>query len=182
MNKIKLCIGVKESMKSISWLSLDIKGTPDILDDANRLEKIESENCEIILAVAVLEHLNWDGWGFHRMMQTIDLLKLWKSKLCYEGLIRISVPDFDLILDVLIKYRDHYWDLRDTSYNDLIGLIYGRQINQHRMVYNFAALNFCLKEAGFSNIRKVTNISELIPAFNLCAKDNRMINIEAQRL
>lgn len=189
--RTNLCLGVQQSMKSISWLSVDVTGNPDIKDNAETLFKIKNNSCEVIVASQILEHLNYQGHGSQRIAGTITILKRWKEKLCLGGSIYIAVPDLDIILDVLVKYRNRYWQLQDTPYKDIIGSIYGRSTKCptfHRMVYNFAALKYCLEKADFEKIkrldgRNIVDNLKFLPLFNPSVKDiHRVLRIEAWKL
>lgn len=185
---MKLCIGLNESLKKIggNWRSLSMEGTPDIKDDARILKEIENESCEEILASAVLEHLDYRGWGSKRVEKTIVILKLWYSKLIMGGKIYITVPDLDVVIEVLTKYRERYWEIRETVYKDIIGCLYGagqNQYNFHSMVYNYPCLKHCLKQAGFTNIRKVKpeDISSEVLKYNVDAFDIRALSVGAEK-
>ena len=185
----KLCIGVQESMKSIGWRSVDVRGHPDNKENAEKLEGIRNNSCEVILASAVLEHLNYQGHGSKRIEKTITILQTWKRKLRLNGKLYVCVPDGDVVIDTFVKYRNRYWDIYDTPVKDIIGLIYGKGTKSptyHRMIYNFSALKYCLQQAGFKDIKKLDNSpasdEKFLVHFNPSASDHgRVLRVEARK-
>lgn len=185
----KLSLGVRESMASIGWQSLDVSGFPDIKDDAEKLNKIGDSSCETILASAILEHLNYQGHGIQRIKKTIAVLKIWKRKLRLGGKLYICVPDGDIIIDALVEHRNQYWDLHNTPYKEVLGFIYGKgskPFTHHRMIYNFSALKYCLEQAGFKEIKRLDDSSasdeKFLLYFNLDASDHgRILRVEARK-
>jgi len=79
------------------YTHLDIRDLPhvDIIDDAETLEKIEDESCDKILAVQVLEHFS------HK--KTLNILKLWYSKLKSDGELELEVPDLKLFCTLWVN-------------------------------------------------------------------------------
>jgi hypothetical protein len=172
-------------MRHLGWLSLSPIGTPDIFDDAEKLKKIKDGSCNKIIASHILEHLNYKGTGKKRVEKTIKILKLWKRKLKPGGTLFISVPNLDVIIDVLNKHKDDYWLLDGVvDGKDIIGPIFGAmdtEYNCHSMLYNYKCLEHCLKMAGFDNIQLVSDTSQLIPIYNPSTEDYRSLNIRADR-
>lgn len=185
----RVCIGVQESMRSIGWWSVDVRGYPDSKEDAEKLEGIRNNSCEVILASAVLEHLNYQGHGSKRIEKTITILQTWKQKLQPNGKLYICVPDGDVVIDTFVKYRNRYWDVYDTPVKDIIGLIYGKGTKNptyHRMIYNFSALKYCLQQAGFKDIKKLDDSlasdKKFVVRFNPSAFDpGRVLRIGARK-
>jgi len=171
-------------MEKIGWLSLDMRGSPDILDDAKTMKKVKDESCEQIIASHILEHMQYIGRGEERVLQTINILKLWRSKLFSNGKIFISIPDADVIIDTLFKYKECYWALNDiVEKGDILGYLYGYMAeswDSHSMLYNFSCLKYCLQQAGFINIQRIFDVSQFLPEYNLAAADPRALCICAK--
>jgi predicted SAM-dependent methyltransferase len=176
---MNLCIGVNTSLKEKGWTSLSIEGTPDILDDAFILSKVDDNSCDFILASHILEHGRYIGPGNNRTNMVVDILKTWYSKLKYDGKIIICVPNGDWIIDRLMQYRDSYWKREDQE--DILGLVYGggaNEYNLHKIFFNFTYLNECLKRVGFYNIKQINNPLVLIEE-NPSGQDYRGLCVEA---
>jgi len=184
---MKLCIGLNKSLKeaNIGWVSLSIEGNPDIKDDARVLKNIKNESCEIIMASAVLEHLNYCGWGSARVEKTVQYLSLWNSKLIPEGKLYVCVPDLDIAIKI-IQENPIYWEIKNTKWKDVMGMFYGAGANVyniHTMIYNYTCLEYCLKQAGFINIKKIksTEIPPEILEYNKDASDIRGLCVYAEK-
>ncbi len=83
---MKLEIGCGDRPRE-GFTNLDFRELPgvDIVDDATKLTKIEDNSCEEIRAVQVLEHFSH--------LETLNILKVWFSKLKEGGILHIEVPD-----------------------------------------------------------------------------------------
>jgi predicted SAM-dependent methyltransferase len=76
----------------------DVAGV-DIVDDVSKMTKFEDESVDNIIANNILEHFAPD--------RTLDILKLWVSKLKKGGTIVIGVPDGEFIYDRYLN--DETW-------------------------------------------------------------------------
>jgi len=182
-DKIKLCLGVNRSMKEIGWISVDVQGKPDILDSAKTLQKIQPNSCEQIIASHILEHLEYAGYGEQRIIQTVQVLKIWRSKLIPGGNIFIAVPDADKMANIITAYPDSYWTNKNPSGIDIVGPLFGGDHGSgdfHSMLYNFLTLKYCLEQAGFKNIYKMENSAYFLPEYNASAGDAISIHIYAE--
>jgi len=126
------------------WTNLDIgifdDAIVDVVDDARTLKTIKDGSCEIIYASHVLEH-----FGRH---DHIYVLQVWRRKLRPGGILRISVPDFDKVVE---KYNE-------TSDLELIsGFLLGGQrtsYDYHNMIFNKSSLEAALRAAAFSEVNE----------------------------
>jgi predicted SAM-dependent methyltransferase len=126
------------------WVNLDIDifedASVDIVDNAKTLKTIKNSSCEVIYASHVLEH-----FGRHEYK---DALRIWFRKLRKGGILRLSVPDFDKVVEV---YR------ATSNFNLVLGFLTGGQrtrYDYHNMVFNKRFLASSLDEIGFSNIQE----------------------------
>jgi len=122
------------------WLNVDISELPaaDRLDDVSTLETIVDNSCEIIYASHVLEHFGRNEY--------LDVLKVWHSKLCPGGVLRLAVPNIGAALT---------W-YNGENLHELLGIFYGGQrssYDYHKMGFDEKSLSIKLKELGFKNIK-----------------------------
>ncbi|HSW36365.1 MAG TPA: methyltransferase domain-containing protein [Candidatus Limnocylindrales bacterium] len=104
------------------------------------LHMFSDEYADLIYACHVLEHLSHNS--------LLDVLKEWRRVLKINGVLRISVPDVDKIIDV---YFSENKDIRT-----IIGPLMGGQdfqFNYHKSVFNEKYLNDLLFLTGFHDIR-----------------------------
>jgi len=95
---------------------------------------------DLIYASHVLEHIS--------MLKLKEVLNEWKRVLIPKGVLRLSVPDFDRIIDIYNcnnKNIEYVWMplLGSHEYKE----------NSHFSVLNFSFIKNLLKEIGFSEIR-----------------------------
>jgi hypothetical protein len=134
------------------YIHLDERDLPDIeiIDDARILSKIENESCDEILAKQVLEHFS------HR--DTLNILKIWYSKIKPGGKIHIEVPDLKLFCTLWVNgYIREPWAFVS---------IYGGQDydgNFHKAGFSVEYLTYLLNQVGFKDI---TNLMKDIPNTN----------------
>jgi len=112
----------------------------DFVSDVSQLSFIEDGSCDEIYACHVLEH-------FGRLKYQ-PVIEEWSRVLKKGGLLRVSVPDFDAIVE---EYR------QNKNLQSVLGLLYGGQTyeqNYHYMAFNFETLSDVLKKNRFSRIEK----------------------------
>jgi predicted SAM-dependent methyltransferase len=115
----------------------------DIEDDIRFLNKFKKNSVKEIYACHVLEHFSH--------AQIPKILKRWFDVLTPGGVIRISVPDIDRIVNIYSKNLEHFNTDGNTPW---IGLIYGGQstdYDYHKTGFNFSWLSHLLKKSGFEN-------------------------------
>lgn len=109
----------------------------DYVYDISRLDFIENNSVDEIYASHVLEH-------FKRHLIK-DVLLEWNRILKPNGILRISVPNFESIVK-------HYNEHKDIT--KLIGLLYGGQdydYNFHHVCFDFNYLKKILEECNYIN-------------------------------
>ena len=137
MNKLHLGCGDK---KINGYINVDIRKLPsvDIVDDVKTLITFDDEYADVIYASHVLEHVG--RWEY------MDVLKNWYRKLKNNGVLRIAVPDFGMVVD-------HYNENKNMVI--LRGLLYGGQNypqNYHYCVWDFNSLKDDLISVGFRDV------------------------------
>ncbi|MBK8742077.1 MAG: hypothetical protein IPM02_22360 [Betaproteobacteria bacterium] len=114
-----------------------------LVSDGFELAEFTDGSIGEIYLCHVLEHFSiLDGEIFLRRLRT---------KLCAGGLIRISVPDFDTILEI---YEDSGRDVKEIR-----GILLGGQEyahNFHKSVFNGRVLEELLTDCGYVNVTRWT--------------------------
>jgi len=174
---MRICLGFSKSMEEAGFKSVDIQGTPDIVDNAFELNKIKDGSCDVIIASHVLEHAPYSGTASYRTGMAVNILKLWYTKLKDGGSIYISVPDFDFIIVHYMKIRETFWDYAV----DIVGPLFGGGANihdSHKMIFNRPIMRYIMENAGFVDINDLPHGSpEFLPEFNGSSLDRRGFNI-----
>lgn len=105
------------------------------------LSPFKDNSVDLVYACHCLEHF--------RYQKVPDVLAEWFRVLKKDGTLRLSVPDFDLLLEI---YKQH-----DRDINTIIEQIMGGQnykYNFHLTVFNRASLEALLKSTGFKEVRE----------------------------
>tara|TARA_R110000796_G_scaffold129053_1_gene244723 strand:- start:632 stop:1174 length:543 start_codon:yes stop_codon:yes gene_type:complete len=139
-NLIKLHIGCGNK-KIKRFINIDSRDLPwvDIVADATNLLMFEKGTVDLIYCSHILEH-----FGRHKYQ---DVLKHWISLLKKGGALRISVPNFEAIVEHYLKHKD---------LSKLVGLLYGGQTypeNYHYYAWDFQSLKEDLEKLGMSEVR-----------------------------
>lgn len=124
------------------WIHID-GGDYDHLDyhDITKLE-FRNDSVDLIYASHVIEY--FDKW------EITALLWEWRRVLKPGGILRLAVPDFEVMVDL---YKQGY--VLDMFIGPLCGRMpMGDQMIYHKMVYDYELLSRLLNNTGFSNIRR----------------------------
>lgn len=100
----------------------------------------EDGSVDLIYACHVLEHFKRADIG--------KVLKEWSRVLKPGGVLRVSVPGFEELVEIYKKYDD---------LNLILGPLVGGQTylyNFHYMAFDFKSISALLKEAGFSDVKR----------------------------
>lgn len=123
------------------WVNIDARLYDHVHLVSNGFQLNEFSNGAIseIYLCHVLEHFSF--------LEAESLLKIFKGKLCQGGVIRISVPSFDRLIEV---YKNCDFDLTKIKFALMGGQDY--QHNFHKSVYNLKSLRELLENCGYKNI------------------------------
>ncbi|MEA3213374.1 MAG: hypothetical protein QOE70_6431 [Chthoniobacter sp.] len=119
----------------------------------DRLQKFRSGCADLIYASHVLEHIS------HR--ETLNVLREWRRVLKTGGVLRLAVPDFDVISRL---YQDGGCDVAVVE-----GVLLGGQdyaYNYHKAVFTERSLTRLLAQAGFTQVRRWTYGSSPMTSLN----------------
>lgn len=141
MSELKLHLGCG-TKKINGFVNIDIREdvNPDLIDDVGKLNNVKDSSVDLIYVCHVLEH-----FGRHEYMK---VLQRWYYTLKEGGVLRISVPDFNSIVQYYNKHKD---------VTKLIGLLYGGQTykeNYHYYAWDFESFSNDLKSVGFTSVRR----------------------------
>lgn len=122
------------------YVSVDIRDGVDA-----RALPYEDGSVDEIYASHVLEHLGWKDVG--------ETLKHWWKLLKPGGKVKIAVPDFSRIADLL----------NDQNFQYMLATAMGGQTHEHdfhKSAFNEKALTWWLNQCGFGNVRPFEPIAE----------------------
>lgn len=123
------------------WVHID-GGNYDHLDSHSITDlNYEDNSVDLIYASHVIEYFNRE--------EIIPIIKKWKSKLKPGGVLRLAVPNFEIITKLYLE--------SNLPLNKFIGPLYGKmemgeEIIYHRTTYDFNELKSLLIECGFAKI------------------------------
>jgi predicted SAM-dependent methyltransferase len=119
----------------------------DYRHSVDSLPMFQDGTAELIYASHVFEYFD--------RQQAASVLAEWHRVLMPEGVLRLAVPDFQVLIDV---YN------RTGELSSILGPLYGRmvvqggnnkeQIHYHRTVYDFYSLKKLLEENGFTDVHR----------------------------
>ncbi len=115
---------------------------PNVIDDIFKLEKFADESVELLYYSHGLEHA--------KRHERFDVLKQWKRVLMIGGVLRLSVPDFDVVARAHVE--------KTVPFEKLWSSLNGSQRHfphdVHYHVYTFDSLKADLESVGFANVRR----------------------------
>lgn len=163
-----------------SFINVDGFPFPHVhyIRDISDLSFFNDNSVDLIYASHCLEHFHYS--------EILSVLKEWQRVLKKGGILRISVPDLDLLLKI------YYQNEEDPDY--IIPQLLGGQNNKfnfHYMVFNKTNLTNKLIEAGFSNVKRWTPNSSLMTTFNDFSNYSKIVkgksfpvslNVEAKKI
>ena len=107
----------------------------------NKLSPFRDSSVDLIYACHCLEHFS------HK--QILKVLKEWHRVLKKGGVLRVSVPDFDSMVDLyLATGRDIQYVLAPLMGGQ------GAKYNHHMTLFNEASLSRLIIDAGFTKVQK----------------------------
>lgn len=153
------------------FINIDAEAYPHVhyIQDVRKLNNLPGNFADLIYASHVLEHVSF--------RETLDVLKEWKRVLKHGGTLRLSVPDFDILVQA---YQSSGNDIGKIEEPLLGGQNY--EYNFHKNAFNEKRLTKLLDSAGFRAIRKWDAHNDEIN-FNDFAKNFKgSLNMEADKI
>jgi predicted SAM-dependent methyltransferase len=123
------------------WINIDARDYPHthlVANNFSLAEFVDGSISEIYMC-HVLEHFSF--------VEADLLLRNFKKKLCVGGLIRISVPSFDSLIDTYLGNNKNIDFVK-------MALMGGQdyEFNFHKSIYNYQSLKKLLEESGYSDV------------------------------
>lgn len=106
----------------------------------DQLKRFPKESVDLIYACHCLEHFSF--------LKIPSILSEWHRVLKFGGIIRLSVPDFDLLVKV---YNENYNDINSIAMALMGGQDY--KYNFHMSIFNHKSLEELLKSVGFHSVQ-----------------------------
>jgi len=124
------------------FINIDCRYQPgvDKIDNVGMLRRYKKDSIDLIYACAVLEHFG--------RYENKNVLKRWCEILKPGGMLRISVPGWEELIEHYIEHKD----LRI-----LMGMLYGGQDyaeNFHYYIWDYKTLEEDLLDAGFMTVKR----------------------------
>jgi predicted SAM-dependent methyltransferase len=138
---MKLHLGCgKKFIKGFKHVDLLDFGHIDYRTSVDDLNFAKDNSVDMIYAAHVLEHFG--------RFEYKDVLKEWFRVLKPNGILRVSVPSFDSVVEY---YKNH-----DDNLELLLGLVVGGQkigqYDYHKMIFDKKFLTKELKDVGFNDV------------------------------
>jgi predicted SAM-dependent methyltransferase len=136
---MKLHLGCGNRDFGPEWVNIDKDAAhPHVV--YNNVTKLlqPDDSCSLVYASHLLEYFDRE--------EAIDVLKEWRRVLEPEGVLRLAVPDFEIMSRLYSKGH---------SLNTFLGPMYGKMGSfpiYHKTVYDFMSLKSILYAIGFKNV------------------------------
>jgi len=148
---IKLNLGSGWRNFGEDWVHIDIGEYPHVKSQDITKLKYDNNSVDLIYASHVFEYFD--------RKEGLEVLKEWYRVLKQGGVLRLAVPDFEIMAKL---YSDGSFPLKN-----FVGPLYGRMkagakgpneanapLIYHKTVYDFSSLKEILESIGFKNIQK----------------------------
>jgi SAM-dependent methyltransferase len=140
---IKLNLGCGARNFGSDWIHIDGGDYPHL--DSNDIVDLPFENdmVDLIYASHVFEYFDRE--------EGKEILQKWYSKLKPNGIIRLAVPDFEVIANL--------YSQKKYKLSNFVGPLYGRMkmgstLIYHKTVYDFYDLEMLLKSVKYRNVKR----------------------------
>lgn len=128
------------------WINVDNRGYPNIDYVLDVTQGLPFRDLDFVFAEHFIEHVRYD--------KALQFLRGCREALGEDGVIRLSTPNLDWVWRT--QYHPDTWTSDAEKVRDCFGLNRGFRGWGHEFLYNFAALEATLHEAGFANVKQVT--------------------------
>lgn len=153
------------------FINIDALPLPHIhyVRDIRKLGVLSDNFADLLYSSHALEHISH--------LELAKILKEWARIIKNGGTIRLSVPDFDKILEM---YHSSQNDIKSIKDPLMGGQDYA--YNFHKSVFNEKYLSELLTEAGFRNIRKWDASKDNFGFNDYAKKFKGSLNLEGEKI
>jgi predicted SAM-dependent methyltransferase len=139
---IKINLGSGKRNFGSDWIHIDGGDYPHL--DSKDIVNLpyEDNSIDLIYVSHVLEYFNRE--------EAIDVLTKWRSKLKPGGVLRLAVPNFEVMSKLYIEGKYPIEQFLGPLYGQMV---MGDQTIYHKTTYDFKSLENLLKFIKFNNIR-----------------------------
>ena len=141
MKKINMGCGWRDF--GDTWIHID-GGNYDHLDynSITDLSQFPDDTIDLIYASHVVEYFDRD--------EVLPLLKEWKRILKPGAILRVAVPNFELLASLYLENK--------ISLSEILGPLYGKMAMgndkiYHKTTYDYVSLEKVLKDSGYGDIK-----------------------------
>jgi predicted SAM-dependent methyltransferase len=124
------------------FINIDFKPAPHVhfVHNVTDLPFLDNGSVDLVYACHVMEHFPID--------QVKNILWEWRRVLKDGGVVRLSVPDFEKLLEVYFDNNKNVESIRPALMGDIDGY------NSHLLLFNYEFLQKTLEDNGFRNVRR----------------------------
>lgn len=137
---MKVHLGCGKRNFGSDWVNIDIEKFPHVTSHSVETLPFADGSCDLLYASHLIEYFNRE--------KIVEILNEWNRVLKPGGILRIAVPDFEVMCNL---YKNGY------SLDTFLGPLYGKWSNPafyHKTVYDYRSLKELLMRIGFSKVHR----------------------------
>lgn len=138
---MKLHLGCGKRDFGNGWHHIDYVDYPHVVSNDVTNLSYDNDSCDVIYASHLLEYFD--------RQEVIEVLKEWRRVLTVGGILRLAVPNFEVLSKLYSE--------RVITLDQVVGPLYGKWNNPpiyHKTTYDFDSLGKVLKDCGFKDVKK----------------------------
>jgi predicted SAM-dependent methyltransferase len=142
--KMKLHLGCGKRDFGSNWIHIDCGDFPHVASHDITQLPFDDYSCSVVYASHVIEYFDRD--------EVVPILKEWHRVLKPGGILRLAVPDFNVMVDLYLRSTMPIEKLLGPLYGKIqppgCGAIY------HKTAYDFQSLRTLLESVGFKSVQR----------------------------
>jgi len=138
---MKLHLGCGKRDFGDGWHHIDYVDYPHVVSNDVTNLPYDNDSCDVIYASHLLEYFD--------RQEVIEVLKEWRRVLTVGGILRLAVPNFEVLSKLYSE--------RVITLDQVVGPLYGKWNDPpiyHKTTYDFDSLDKVLKDCGFKDVKK----------------------------